>query len=124
MEACLINVETFATEGYELESRDYSFVLIGPKTAWDDEAISQVVSKNSYNNGKVDFEYKVSDISRYFFETQDDLMGWLHGLLRHHPSIDVVDSEYGEVKSYTKIMYEATPIPWFAVQDFVQPFVI
>lgn len=124
MEACLINVETFATAGYELESHDYSFVLIGPKASWDSNEIMQTVAKNSYTNGKVDFEYKVTDISRHFFDTQDDMMNWIHGLLRIHPSIDVVDSEYGEVKSYSKIMYEATPIPWFAVQDFVQPFVI
>ena len=124
MEVCLINVETFDTKGYELESAEYSFVLIGPKTSWDDEEIKRTIAKNSYSNGLCDFEYKVSEISRHEFATKHDFADWLQSLLRERPSIDVVDSEYGEAHSYTKMQYESVPIPWFAVQDFVQPFVL
>lgn len=124
MNVVLVNVAIYLTAGYESEQNHHCFVLTGPKTKMSDEEIQFTISRNSHSNGKIDFEYSAEGIARHAFETRNDFTHWISNLIEEGiAEIDIVDTENNEVKSISKLKKEPVTTPWFAIQEFLYPFI-
>lgn len=124
MNVVLVNVAIYLTAGYESEQNHHCFVLTGPKTKMSDEEIQFAISRNSHSNGKIDFEYTAEGIARYAFESRRDFLEWITNLIEEGiAEIDIVDTENKDVKTISKLKKEPMNTPWFAIQEFLYPFI-